>query len=381
MPDPVLYILPYGGRRGGLHSVLDSMLDETDRSRFAPSVFLLSSGPYADDLRGRGFPVDLVDNVRARYPHRVLRAILAIRRLIRRKGISLVHSIEAHLFGGLAARGTGAKVVWNQQGFGSARRMDRWIANIRADAVFCNSEFTRDTLLRHHGRDLAPDKVHVVHNGVVLKRLDVSAAPVLRGEFGIDASVFTVGFLGRLVSWKRPHLAIEAMRAARLRAPDLHMHLFIVGESAYPPEPDYDRRIRELAVRLGIDVTFTSHRTDIAQCLASMDLYLHTSEVEPFGLSLAEAMAMGRPALAVAAGGPTEIIEDNVSGLLVPPADETALAETLAARMIDLARDAGRRRAIGSAARRRIEDRFSAAAMMKKYEAHYERLLPSPRGH
>ena len=97
---------------------------------------------------------------------------------------------------------------------------------------------------------------------------------------------------------------------------------------------------------------------------------LFTSETESFCLSILEAMYFGCPSVARRAGGIPEVVEDNVSGLLVPSDNPDAMARAIES----LIQDPKRRMAMGQAAQRRARERFSAEAIVPRYEALYRRV-------
>ena len=109
---------------------------------------------------------------------------------------------------------------------------------------------------------------------------------------------------------------------------------------------------------------------DIEEYLQAADLGLFTSDSESFCLSILEAMCFGCPSVATRVGGIPEVVEDGVSGLLVPPGDAAGLARAVEA----LIADPTRRAAMGAAARRRATERFSADVIVPRYEAIYRRV-------
>ena len=130
------------------------------------------------------------------------------------------------------------------------------------------------------------------------------------------------------------------------------------------PERD---RLRRLALQLDIAerVVFLGSRADAPALLGCADVVaLASRTVECFPYAILEAMAMRRPAVCTAVGGLPEMIEDGVTGYLVPPRDPRALAEALG-RVLS-SRDRGR--AMGEAARRRLEERFPFAEMLRAAE-------------
>src|SRR6185503_8802276 len=100
------------------------------------------------------------------------------------------------------------------------------------------------------------------------------------------------------------------------------------------------------------------------------DLGLFTSETESFCLSILEAMCFGCPSVATCVGGIPEVVEDNVSGRLVPFGDADGLAQAVG-ELID---DPVRRKTLGAAAQRRARERFSADKIVAQYEALYQRV-------
>ncbi len=118
-------------------------------------------------------------------------------------------------------------------------------------------------------------------------------------------------------------------------------------------------------------VRFAGFRSDLPALLPGVDVVVHPAQREGLGVALLEAMSAGVPVVASRAGGIVDVIRDGVDGLLVPPGDGTALAAALD-RMLA---DEPWRRAIGSAARQRIADRFSTAAMCAGNLAVYRKVL------
>lgn len=150
------------------------------------------------------------------------------------------------------------------------------------------------------------------------------------------------------------HTLIAAMAKVRARHPEAH--LVIVG-GRHDPEPRYESELRALANRTGTEaaVTFAGFQADVPRWMQAMDVIVHASDREPFGIVVVEAMALGKPVVAGAEGGPAEIITPGVDGLLAPFGDVDALAVAIG-RFLDDPAFASR---CGASARRRAAD-FSA---------------------
>ena len=161
---------------------------------------------------------------------------------------------------------------------------------------------------------------------------------------------------------KRVDLLLEA--AARVRPRESFRLVILAGEG-------FRAVRRRLVRRLGLEgqVMVLERVPDIEEYLQAADLGLFASDSESFCLSILEAMCFGCPSVATRVGGIPEVVEDGVSGLLVPPGDAAGLARAVEA----LIADPTRRAAMGAAARRRAMERFSADVIVPCYEAIYRR--------
>ncbi|MGI8992324.1 MAG: glycosyltransferase [Bryobacteraceae bacterium] len=131
--------------------------------------------------------------------------------------------------------------------------------------------------------------------------------------------------------------------------------------------------IEEQAAALGLGgrVRFLGRRTDMPDVLSAVDLFVMASRWEGSPLSVMEAMAAGVPVIATSVGGLPELVEDGVSGLLVPPGDSATLASAIR-RLLD---NAGERASMGRFAATRAQERFDCPVMVRAYERLYEKLL------
>ena len=146
-----------------------------------------------------------------------------------------------------------------------------------------------------------------------------------------NGSAPTLAVLGRLERWKGQDVAIRALARLRRRVPDARL---VIGGSTEVGDVEYARELHILAraLRLSDATDFAGFVDDPYAFFASGHVALHTSVLpEPFGQVVVEAMAVGRPVVATAAGGPVEVLECGRSGLLVPPDDPDATADAAAA--------------------------------------------------
>jgi glycosyltransferase involved in cell wall biosynthesis len=161
---------------------------------------------------------------------------------------------------------------------------------------------------------------------------------------------------------KRIDLLLET--AALIRPASAFKLVILAGDSFAP----FASQVR----RLGLEgrVIVREKVNDIEDYLQAADLGLFTSETESFCLSILEAMCFACPSVSTRVGGIPEVIEDQVSGLLAPFGDAAALAGAVEG----LIRDSARRMALGRAAQQRAREKFSADAIVPRYEALYHRV-------
>ncbi|MGQ0573034.1 MAG: glycosyltransferase, partial [Pseudonocardia sp.] len=125
--------------------------------------------------------------------------------------------------------------------------------------------------------------------------------------------------------------------------------------------------LTSLAAELGLGdrVIFTGVRDDVGELLRLMHVFVLASyTVECFPMALLEAMAVGRTAVCTAVGGIPDMIDEGVTGHVVPPRDAVALAE----RLVELLRDPARTEKMGRAARERLEARFTLESSVREAE-------------
>jgi phosphatidylinositol alpha 1,6-mannosyltransferase len=195
------------------------------------------------------------------------------------------------------------------------------------------------------------DRVRLWGRGVDTERFDPGRRDEkLRAELAPDGEVI-VGYVGRLAKEKRIDLLAPVARMPGVR-------VAITGGG--PAEGDL-RRALPGAVFLG-----ERRGEDLARIYASLDVFTHTGPFETFGQTIQEAAASGLPIIAPAAGGPLDLVDEGVTGLLVPPGDSGALA----AAVSSLAADPQRRTAMGERAREKVQGR-TWSALTDELLGHY----------
>lgn len=325
-------------------------------------------GGYPDRLRAAGVEVRLLGLPTRWDPRAVQSGIAAVRAV----EPHLVHSHLKHadLVAAAAARRLRLPMVSSlhviEDDVTGIARGKRWLAaqaRLRGAALtIAVSDAVRRWYLAAFSAD--PDRVVTVHNGVAARpAVDDAARAAVRAEFGIPADAVLATMVGVL----RPGKGHLDLLAALEHVPRrLGVHVLIVGDGALRAT---------LAAAVGAApyadrVTFAGYRTDVPRILAASDLVVHPSHFDAFPTVLLETAAAGRPAVATAVGGTAEIVTPD-TGVLVPPADPTALGAAIA----ELAAAPVLRERLGAAARHRFAAEFEATRWAERLRAQYERVL------
>jgi FkbM family methyltransferase len=319
---------------------------------------VLEPGPLEGWLAKVGCSVDVIDAGRTRDIARTAAVVAGLAARARAADVVLSNQSKGHVYGGLAAYAARRPALWWQHGYPTRSRIEMVAARVPANAVLASSAAAIDAQRR-----LTPTRrIERVRPGI-----DVSE---VRGYLGTGASLRTdhgwgdpplVGIVGRLQEGKGQDVFLRA--AARVAAVHDDARFVVVGGAVLGWEGDFPQRLHDLAARLGISdrVEFVGHQADVYPWFDALDVVVHASKCEPFGLVVVEAMALGKPLVATGACGPAEIIEDGLSGLLVPPEDDRAMALAVA-RILD---DDGFAAALAEGATRRAED-FDEIAMARR---------------
>jgi glycosyltransferase involved in cell wall biosynthesis len=312
-----------------------------------------------------------------RFLHYDVPKIWPIVRAIRAYDVDLVHfnnSLLSSKAGIIAARLTKKPCVCHVRQFHELNPFDTAFGRFVDTFAYMSSALAESYTT--HG--ISPAKGVVVLDGVDLNEFahDFDVAAV-RSEFGWTVQDPIVGVVGRLDWWKGHEYFLEAVAKAAHQIPNLK-GLIVGAPQSSARNQAYYQELQSLTRSLGLEdrVVFTGFRSDVPRLMSAMDVVvLPSSNPEPFGLVVIEGMAAGKPVVATAAGGPVDIIEDGISGRLVPCKD----ARTMAAAIVELLSDPEKARRIGQAARRRVETAFNVDKHVAAIQTLYETILSTDR--
>jgi L-malate glycosyltransferase len=308
------------------------------------------------------------------------RATMQVARLARRLRVDLIHanSIRASVVGGGAARLTRRPAVGHLRDRlppGPASKASLRLVGATCAHLVANSDYTAHALPEAGVHTPAS----VIHNPVDLDLFRAPSAPqraATRAALGLERGAFALGVVGQITPWKGQDMALRALAELADRHP--RVRLLVVGEAKFLGRATrldnraYLTQLHALArdSRAAGRVDFLGERSDAPAIMGALDALLVPSHGEPFGRVVVEAMAAGTPVIASDGGGPAEIIEQGVDGLLVAPDDVHAWA----AAVERLLTDDGVRRALADRGRARSRD-FSIAAHAERVLTVYREVL------
>lgn len=346
--------MPVATQRGGAElTLLHALRHAGPGVRYL--VVFLEEGPLVRIAGDLGADTAVITAGRVRDLRRVGATVRRLRRLLQQWKPDVVVSWmpKAHVYLALAGRGLSYPTLWFQHGLPSpSDPLDRLIALLPADGIFAPSEMVATAQ-----RAVRPSrKTYVAYPGVELDdlpRLDPRRPRLASLNIPVDAPV--VGLVARLQRWKGVHVLVEAFPRVLSTFPDAHA--VIVG-GQHPLEPDYADQLADRVQTLGLSnrVHLVGYQPDALAWMAEFDAVVHASDNEPFGIVVIEAMALGKPLIAGARGGPAEILQHGEEGFLV----SYGAVDELADRVLDYLADPELAARMGGAAAIAAE-RFSAA--------------------
>jgi glycosyltransferase involved in cell wall biosynthesis len=365
--SPAVLLMGDTLRVGGTEGQFVELACRLDRSRWRVEVGCIRpEGPLRARLDAEGIRPWATGPSSFKSPG-VVAAVAALRRRIQEARIVLVHSFDfySNLLALPAARLAGVRAaVASQRDLGDLRPRAQGVLHRRclrlATHVAVNSDAVRERV-EAHGID--PRRVVVLENGVDLSRF----RPADKGRARTSRRV---GVLSNLRPEKGLSDLVRAMALVRERRPDVE--LVIWGDG--PMREELDALLRSLALDPALVLRGTTSGPDAA--LRDMDVFVLPSLSEASSNGLMEAMATGLPVIATAVGGNPRLVQHEVTGLLTPAADTSALAATI----LRLLEDGAFAARLGARARAHAESTFGMDQMVARTEAFYAEAPGPGRG-
>lgn len=354
---------------GGAEVLLRDLTHVLLSSEHRVSVCYNTDGPIAKEIEAMGVPITRLP----RFGRVDLFLLWRIFRKIRQLKPDLVHT---HLFksdfhGLLAARLAGTPVV-----ISTLHNCPNWAknpilgniygANARlADRIIAVSDEVRDYAI--HYSHIDPNKITTIANGIPLARFEHnrSAGALIRQEFNVPSGSPVIGIIARLTEQKDHDNFLHAAQIILQAVPETYF--LIVGDGPL------GESLKALAVTLGIrnSIIFCGTRQDIPSMMSAIDILVFSSRWEGLPVALLEGMASSLPVVATKVGGIPGVIQNGITGFLVPPADPDALAYYCNV----LIKDATLRERLGKAGCAHVQANYSMDSMTNKIISLYQSLL------
>lgn len=352
---------------GNLYGGIETMLVTLARHRAAcpemESHFALCfEGRLSEELTAAGAVVYQLGHVRASRPITILRARRALAELLKREQFDAVicHAPWSQaIFGAVVRRAQMPLVFWMHSPVDGRHWSERWAQRTAPDLVLCNSRFTAATLPR-----LFPHtRAEVLYCPVAFPEENYSEKDrqATRAELQTPEDAVVIIQVSRMEAWKGQSLHLEAL-AKLSELPN--WVCWQVGGAQRPHEALYLEEMKSAASRLGLAqrVHFLGERHDVQKLLAAADLFCQpNTSPEAFGIIFIEALFAGLPVVTTSLGGALEIV-DETCGLLVPPDDAQALAQSLR----ELIEASALRRRLAQTGRARARALCEPAQQMKR---------------
>jgi glycosyltransferase involved in cell wall biosynthesis len=390
---------------GGSASMLRHLVEGLDRRQFEPRLIFhtIRDADYAQALEAGGTPVlalaspwpnraPVLSGVNAtarlaarpalREHYQTMRAAQqalaldlrwqpALARALRRRRPAVVHCINglrAHRLDILLCASLGIPVICHMHGFERLSGLER----LAARQVWRFIYISRAVATDFERQGLPASKGVVIPNALPAEALSWPA-PIARRALGAGPEDFVAANVGRLVRWKGQDVFVRALALLAPRYPQLRGWLVGAADDNEASRA-FEAELRALTAQLGLQdrVTFAGRRPDVLPVMAAADVVVHSAtQPEPFGLVLLEAMAVGRPLVAAAAGGVLDVVTPEVNGLLAEPNNPEALAGSLERLLLDPALAAR----LGAAGRQKLETGFSMQDHVERVSALYRQCV------
>jgi starch synthase len=265
---------------------------------------------------------------------------------------------------------------WKAEQLGGGYALSSWAEKVAiegAAAVVAVSEGMREDVFSAYPA-VDPAKIHVIYNGIDAEQYSPDSATDVIERYGVDTSRPSVVFVGRITRQKGVPVLLRA--AAHL---DPEVQLVLCAGA--PDTPELGEEVAGLVEELRktrsgvIWLSGMLSKREVIQLLSHSTLFACPSVYEPLGIVNLEAMACGTAVVASSVGGIPEVVADGKTGLLVPPNDPEALAESINT----LTRDPERARAMGTAGRERASTLFDWGRIAEQTADLYQKVAAGYR--
>ncbi|MBU6950596.1 glycosyltransferase family 4 protein [Hahella sp. HN01] len=360
----VLHLIDTTGP-GGAETVFIQLLRNLSKDKYRHYVILRGDGWVADQVRESGLEPVFIDSKGSFN----LGYAWALVKFVRSMKIDVIHAhlMGSNVYGALVAMLTRKPMIATFHGGVDVAKQERLLnlkfklISLGADSIVSVSKKLEEEL-KQRG-ELESSKLKLIYNGVD-PGLFSRRGGTLKSELGLPDGAIVVLSVGNIRPAKGYEHLVDA--AAKMKGAQEY-HFVVVGDQK---KSLYEELLRRVESHGGVpNLHFLGFRSDVKDLLGQADIFLLTSISEGFSIATVEAMMAGLTVVATRSGGPEEIIEDEVSGQLIPVGDSEAVKTALLKLRDKEYADKLRQAALSSA-----KERFSLVNMVRDYEGLYDKL-------
>ncbi|MBN42198.1 MAG: glycosyl transferase group 1 family protein [Alphaproteobacteria bacterium] len=373
---------------GGAERQITEIVPRLDRSRWQVDIITLTQpGPLAAQLKSDGFRVFSPPLVRRSRrsggPLRLFRAAILMPWLwlwFLRHRPDIAHFVlpEAYLVGSLCALLAGQKrMIMSRRSLAYYQKNHPVLATLeralhrRMSIIIANSEAIRRDLRRERAPN---ERLWVIRNGVDtnIYRPNRALGTAWRATMGIGPDQLVLVIVANLIPYKGHADLIAALDLIKSDLPR-GWRLLCVGR-----DDGIGERLRDQAEAAGLteNIRFLGPRNEIPALINTADISILSSHEEGLPNAVIEAMATSKPVIATKVGGTSELIDDGVTGILVPPGNTQAMSKAI----LGLSMNGGQRQAMGQAAYKEIERAYDISVCARAYDDIYQLVTTHPKG-
>ncbi|HBG60266.1 MAG TPA: hypothetical protein DDX37_00260 [Candidatus Omnitrophica bacterium] len=366
----ILYIHNKAQISGGEKSLIN-LWENMDRETFNLFLAIPEEGKLSEYARSLNIKVFLLKIPQLNLLHcfSIFRAHNSLISLIKKNKIDLIHSYSPrnNILGAIAAKLLRKPIIWHERNlpFDNEKDISRQLLFL-PDIIICNSGAVAK---RFEIKDKVPDKVKTILNGVNVKRFSANSDTMtFRHKFNLDKRK-VVGIISNLNKRKNVEYFIDI--AAKLAQKRKDVQFVIVGDT-FEEQNNRFEELNKLISNFGLEDQFTLTKfvDNTYEILSCFNIAAHVTEREACSRAILESMACGKAVVALNEGGNPELIENNISGILVEPRNLDKFTDTLN-KLLDNDVLCSQ---LGEMARKRITELFDININTKLTEDLYKQL-------
>ncbi|CAJ1226726.1 glycosyltransferase family 4 protein [Lactiplantibacillus xiangfangensis] len=382
--EKVLY-LHVGAEMYGSDKVLLQLVTALDKSKFSPIVLLPEHGPLEQELIELGVDVHVMAYPIIRrkyftaigilkYVKEYIFASFKIMKFIRTHKIKIVHVNTIGVLEGVFIYAfSNIPVVWHVH---EILTTPRFVYKLTSYLIghYCTKAVAISKAVKKHliaSNYVDSDHVEVIYDGIDAK-LEQTTNGTLRKELKLSDNTVLIGHVGRVNAWKGQEEFVKAGVGVLQKNPEAHL---ILCGNAFTGEEWRVKALEEMISDFSdvcSRIHYLGYRSDTDNIFESIDVFVSCStRPEPFSMVTIEAMSHSVPVIAFDAGGPAEIVEDKVSGLLVPFNSVEELRDAIS----DLVENPAKMIEFGKKAELRVKKNFSLETFVQKFQTLYSDVL------